>query len=86
MALTLSARREGVSIDGKRTVTYTCAFSNGDAAEITKAVLGLHRVDDVFVTVAASGGTGVDLTAQDSDSITLDPVAAATLDLVFVGY
>jgi hypothetical protein len=86
MAITLSARREGVSSNGKRTVTYTVAFSDGSADNVTNATLGLHRVDDVYVVAASSGGTGVDVTANDGTNVTLDPVAAATLDIIFEGY
>ena len=86
MALTLSNRREGVSSNGKRTVRYTCTFSNGDPADVTKAQLGLHRVDDMYVVVQSSGGTGVDVTTNNATKVTLDPVAAATVDIIFEGY
>lgn len=86
MAVTLSNRREGVSIDGKRSVTLTAVFTDGTAVAVTKASLGLHRVDAVYVRAASAGTTGVDFTSQDATNVNLDPVAAATVDLVFVGY
>lgn len=85
MALTQTARVEGVSINGKRTVTYTCAFSDGTAADVTLASLGLRVVDEVYVRVPTSGASGVDLTANDATKVTLDPVAATTVDITFVG-
>lgn len=86
MALTLSARREGVESNGKRSVRYTCAFSDGTAADVTKATLGLHRVDEIHIVAKTSGGTGVDVTTNNATKVTLDPVAAATVDIVFIGY
>jgi hypothetical protein len=86
MAITLSARREGVSSSGKRTVTYTVAFSNGDADDVSNAELGLHRVDEVYVVAPTASSTSVDVTANDGTVVTLDPGAAATLDIIFEGY
>ena len=85
MALTLTNRVEGVTVDGKRSVTYTAAFSDGAAADITKAVLGLKTVDAVWIKALAADGSGVDLTANDATKITLDPVAACTCTIAIVG-
>lgn len=86
MALTLTNRREGVSVNGKRTVTYQCAFDDGSAADVTMATLGLHRVDEIYVKVKTSGGSGIDVTTNNATKVTLDPIAAVTCDVVFVGY
>lgn len=85
MALTLTARAEGVASNGKRTVDYTAAFSDGAAADITKAILGLSTIDEVWIKAPASGASGVDLTANSSTLITLDPVASTTVTIRVVG-
>lgn len=86
MAVTLSARKEGVSVDGKRTVTYTATFDDNSAADVTKATIGLTTVDAVYLKLKSSSGIAVDLTANDSTKITLDPSGAGSADIVIAGW
>jgi hypothetical protein len=85
MALTLTNRREGVTSDGRRSVDFTATFSNGDASDITLATLGLQNADEVWVKVAAASGIAVDITADDSSKITLDPSAAGAPTIRVIG-
>jgi hypothetical protein len=78
MALTVNSRTHGVDSRGKRYVDLDCTFSDGTAANVTAAVSGLEQISEVWVKAKASGGTGVDLTANTGALITLDPVAAIT--------
>lgn len=87
MAMTINSRTERVTASGKRAVDYNLTFDNGNAADLTAAVSGMTRIDEVWVQAKASGGTGIDVTANDGTKITLDPVAAVTNVIVrVVGY
>lgn len=86
MALTLSNRVERVTTDGRRAVEYTATFDDGSAADITLADAGFTVIDEVWVKAASSGGSGVDITANDSTKITLDPVAATAPTIRIVGH
>jgi beta-lactamase class A len=86
MAITLSNRREGVHVTGKRQVTYLVTFSDNTADDVSNAELGLHRVDEVLITALTASSIAIDVTANDGTNVTLDPSAAGAHDITFVGY
>jgi len=86
MALTLSARNEGVTADGKRQVEYLCTFDDGSADDVTKAELGLVEVDEIVQVVKTASSIAIDVTANDATKVTLDPSGAGSATVRFVGH
>jgi hypothetical protein len=85
MALTLTARAEGVTSSGKRYVEYTATFSNSDAADITHVTSGFQQVDEVWVKAKAASGITLDLTTNNATKIALTPSAAGAHTIRLVG-
>lgn len=84
-AATVASRVEGVTANARRQVDYSVTFANGTAVTLDLAVLGLRRVDEVWIKALGAAGIAVDWTVS-STQVTLDPSAAGTHVLRFVGY
>lgn len=76
MALVLTARKEGVTVDGRRYVEYTATFAGAEAGDITHATSGFQQVDEVWVKAKTSAGIAIDLTTNNSTKIALTSGAA----------